>query len=73
MLSILEACIFVCWWASSGVRTTHTKFCSVDTIGLPSTKTLMIFPCLVTIAKERVSKRQKFPLNPIMVIELFDV
>lgn len=31
-----------------------TKFCREDTIGQPSTKTLMILPCLVTVAKEKV-------------------
>lgn len=32
----------------------HTKICIVDTIGQSSTKTLKIFPNLVTVATERV-------------------
>ena len=52
----------------------RTRFCSVDTIGLPSTNTIMNLPSLVTRSKESgISKRQEFLMNPIMVIESFDV
>lgn len=41
-----------------GVRT-HHKFCSLDTICQPYTKSLVILLCLVTVAKERVGFQKR--------------
>ena len=54
MVSVLEAIIHRLLVGIIVVFRLHTKFCSVNTIGKPFIKTLMILPSLVRVARERV-------------------
>lgn len=75
MLSVLEAChSSLIGGNHGGIRTTQ-RFYSVGTIGKPSTKMLMISPNDVDRCQRDggISKRHELPLNPILVIDLFDV